>query len=452
MMDVLVVGAGPAGMSAAIEMQARGLSVTVADDQPAPGGRIFAAIEARRPHGAEDRIGAGLVARFRSSGGEYLSGAEVWEIESGPRVFLTQGGRASMFEPRFLLLATGAQERPMPFPGWQLPGVMTVGGAQILLKTARQIPDEPVWLAGTGPLLLLYATQLIAAGGKVAGILDTTPPGRLAHAARLLPGALGYGWRDMLRGLGWMSRLHGLTTIRDVVTLEAVGDHRLTTVRYTTREGSDGAVPTNLLLVHDGVIPSVHGTMSAGCEHRWNAIQRCFEPVLNPMGQSSDSTIFVAGDGATIAGAKAAILSGRLAAIGIARAAGKLSADNAEVVAGPVRRGLASAAGFRRFIDALYPPAELPIPDETMVCRCEEVTAQELREAIKGRPHIGPDGAKIATRAGMGPCQGRQCGLTLTRLLAEAHGGSPDDIGFLHIRPPLKPLTLGELAALETAS
>ena len=453
MIDVLVIGAGPAGMSAALELQSRGLTVTVADDQPSPGGRIFAAIESRPAHGAEDLAGLALVNDFRAGGGNYLRPAEVWQIERGPRAFLTQEGRASMIEARFVLLATGAQERPMPFVGWQLPGVMTIGGAQILLKTARQIPDQPVWLAGTGPLLLLYAHQLIAAGGVIAGILDTTPPGRRATATKLLAAAVSYGWRDMLRGLSWIRRLRRLKIIRDVVAITAIGSARLDAVQYTTRSGVCGEIATNLLLVHDGIVPALHGTLSAGCQHRWNPIQRSFQPVLDEFGASSDPTIYVAGDAATIVGARAAMLSGRLAAIGIALTAGKLRSSEAEIEAAPLRRKLASAASFRHFLDALYPPVEMKIPDATLLCRCEEVTARrQVRDALIGRPQLGPDGIKIATRAGMGPCQGRQCGLSLTRLVAETHGGALDDIGFLRIRPPLKPLTLGELATLDGTS
>ena len=133
--------------------------------------------------------------------------------------------------------------------------------------------------------------------------------------------------------------------------------------------------------------------------------------------------------------------SGRLAAIGVAHASGGLALADAQKAAAPLRRSLAAAAGFRRFLDALYPPVELKIPNSTLVCRCEEVTAGQVRHALDSRPHLGPDGVKIATRAGMGPCQGRQCGLSLTRLVAESTGGEPGNIGFLRIRPPLKPLT-----------
>ncbi|RVT93509.1 NAD(P)/FAD-dependent oxidoreductase [Sphingomonas crocodyli] len=450
MIDVAIVGAGPAGMTAALELQKLGLSTTVIDDQPAPGGRIFANIEQRPAHGAEDRSGAALVRRFRQMGGDYRPASEVWQIEPGPRLFLSSSGQAQMIEPRFILMATGAQERPMPFPGWQLPGVMTVGAAQILLKTARQIPDKPVWLAGSGPLLLLYMHQLIAAGGMVEGILDTSPSGRIITAARALPGAITYGWRDLLRGLAWQWQSRSIKVVRGITSLQARGGDKLSHVTYSTDDGQIGEIATELLFIHDGVVPGLHGTIAAGCDHRWNEAEQCFEPILDTFGRTSVETIFAAGDGATIGGARAATLSGRLAAIGIARAAGTMSSEQAETAAKPVRRGLAKAARFRHFVDALYPPVKMALPDETITCRCEEVTARDIRAALKNEAHLGPDGIKIATRAGMGPCQGRQCGASLTRLVREAHGGAPDAIGFLRIRPPLKPLTLGELATLDS--
>lgn len=451
MNETLVVGAGPAGMSAALELLARGMSVTVVDDQRVPGGRIFAAIEQREAHGAEDRGGAALVNAFRRAGGTYLPGADIWQIETGFRVFLTQDGRARMLEAEHIVLATGAQERPMAFPGWQLPGVMTVGAAQIALKTAHQIPDRPVWLAGTGPLLLLYAHQLQAAGGSVAGILDTAPATPLKRVAGLIGGALSYGWRDLLRGAGWLVEGRGRRSVRKVVSLEAVGDQQVEAIRYRTRDGTEGQVEADLLLIHDGVVPSVHMTRAIGCEHRWNETQRCFEPVMDSFGQTTVHGLFVAGDGAAIGGGRAAALSGRLAGIGVARRAGLVGDVDAVRLADPIRRSLAGARRFRTLVDALYPPTSLEMPDDTMVCRCEEVTAGTIRAVLADRPHMGPDGVKIVTRCGMGPCQGRQCGLNLSRLVAETHGQSPEEIGLMRVQPPLKPLTLGELAALEAA-
>ncbi len=450
MTDALVVGSGPAGMSAALGLLERGIAVTVVDDQPTPGGRIFASIESRTAKGAEDRGGASLVSRFRAAGGTYLPGAELWGIETSPiRVFLTQDGRARMLEPSCVVLATGAQERPVPFPGWELPGIMTVGSAQILLKTARQVPDQPVWLAGTGPLLLLYARQLIENGGTIAGILDTTAPGRKTAAARHLAGALAYGWRDLARGAGWLVGMRGIRTVRGVASMRASGGTRLQAVHWRTHGGEEGSIETDLLLTHDGVIPAIHGTLAADCDHRWNEDQQCFEPVVDVWGETSRRGVYVVGDGATIRGARSAALSGSLAAIGIAKAVGRIPGEQAAAEAAPLWREMDAGARFRRLVDALYPPSRLPIPDDAMLCRCEEVTAGRIRRELRDRPHMGTDGVKVETRAGMGPCQGRQCGLGITRLVAEMHHRREADVGFLRIRPPLKPLTLRELAALE---
>ena len=205
--DVLIVGAGPAGMSAAIAARRHRLEVVVIDDQPQPGGQIWRSVEmaARRDAvlGASYYEGRAIVNAFRASGATYLATAQVWKIEPAFRVFLSRDRHASVIESRTVLLATGAQERPVPFPGWTLPGVLTVGAAQILLKNAGQIPSEPVWIVGCGPLPLLYAVQLLKAGGRIAGYLDTTPPGQWLTSARHLPRAL-LASRELVKGLGWM--------------------------------------------------------------------------------------------------------------------------------------------------------------------------------------------------------------------------------------------------------
>ncbi|MGH8815805.1 MAG: NAD(P)/FAD-dependent oxidoreductase, partial [Achromobacter pestifer] len=160
--DVVVIGAGPAGMSAAIGLRGQGLSVLVVDEQPAPGGQIWRAVEAVADTptgtllGKEYRAGAELARAFRDSGASYQPQTQVWQIEPGWHVYMTRAGQAEAVRADRIVLALGAQERPAPFPGWTLPGVLTVGAAQILLKTSRQVPSDPVWVAGSGPLPLLY--------------------------------------------------------------------------------------------------------------------------------------------------------------------------------------------------------------------------------------------------------------------------------------------------------
>ncbi|MFV3131248.1 FAD-dependent oxidoreductase [Niveispirillum sp. KHB5.9] len=453
--DLLIVGSGPAGMAAAITARRYGLSVTVIDDQPAPGGQIWRAVE--RSTRSDDILGPSyvegrtIVEAFRVSGADYLEGAQLWQIEPGYRAYLSRKRVAETIEAKSVILATGAQERPAPFPGWTLPGVVTVGAAQILLKTAAQIPEEPTWIAGCGPLPLLYAVQFLRAGGKLAGYLDTTPPGQWRAAVRHLPRAL-RAWDELLKGATWMAKLvaSGTHIVRGVADLEAIGDGRLQRLRYQTRYGKTVTADAATLLVHEGVVPNIHTPMALGCAVEWNAGQDCFRPVVDSWGKTSQPNLFVAGDGAGIAGAKAALLRGELAALRVAADLDRIAEGDVIAAARPVRKRLAKELAARPFLDAMFRPrpAIFTPADDTIICRCEEISAGEIRSLARiGRP--GPNQIKAASRSGMGPCQGRQCGYSVMRIISETQQRDPADVGFYHIRPPLKPVSLGELADLK---
>lgn len=453
--DLAVIGAGPAGMAAALRARTLGLSVVVFDDQFAPGGQIWRGIEragdAATRLGADYAHGAARAAAFRASGAEYEAGSQVWQIEAGWRIFASRARQARMIVARALVLAIGAMERPAPFEGWTLPGVLTVGAAQILLKTSGQIPDKPVWIAGSGPLPLLYMTQLIDAGGEVAGYLDTTPPGNAARAALRLPAALADGGlADLLKGIGILRKLRqaGVRIVRDVAWLRASGDGRIERLEYRTGRGQSGDAPAELLLIHEGVVPQIHATLSLDCAHVWIDAQGCFAPTLDSWRMTSLPGLFVAGDAGGIAGAGAAGPSGEIAAVGAARHLGRIGERDAEDQALAPRRDFARAIASRPFIDALFAPraGRFDPPDAVVVCRCEELTAREIRAASAGCQ--GPNQVKAFTRAGMGPCQGRQCGYTLAHILAHQQGRAPAEIGLQRVRPPLKPVTIGELASL----
>ncbi len=457
--DLLIVGAGPAGLSAAITARRHGLDVLVVDEQPAPGGQIWRNVEAvaGTPRaavlGKAYADGQAVVARFRASGAGYEPGTQVWQVERGPRVYMTRAGAARAVTSGALLLATGAQERPVPFPGWTLPGVMTVGAAQIVLKTSGQIPAEPVWIAGCGPLPLLYAVQLLRAGGRIAGFLDTTPPGRAAAALPSLAAAAFGAPGDLLKGLGWIASLRRrVPYVRHVADIEALGGDTLDQISYRTAGGRSATVPASLLLVHEGLVPTIHPTLALGCRHGWNADQDCFAPELDAWGETSEPDVFVAGDGAGIGAAAAACLRGEIAALRIAARAGRLPEADAAAAAQPIRSRLARALAARPLLNALYRPrSAIFVPaDQTIACRCEEVDVAAIRAQVRtgGRP--GPNQVKAFTRAGMGPCQGRQCSYTIAHVLAAAEGRAVPDVGLYRVRPPLKPLTLGELAALDT--
>ena len=212
--DVAIVGAGPAGMAAACVLAKGGLDVVMLDEQGAPGGQVYRGVEkvfSDRPRdilplGKEYAEGHALTRRFRESGAQYRPGVSVWQITSDQEpelaLGLIEGGSAWMLYPKHVILATGAMERPVPFEGWTLPGVMTVGAAQTLLKSSRLVPSEDVVLAGTGPLLYLYARQLKNLGVKPQAILDTGCSLSL-RASLLGLDALIACPKSMLQGMGW---------------------------------------------------------------------------------------------------------------------------------------------------------------------------------------------------------------------------------------------------------
>jgi NADPH-dependent 2,4-dienoyl-CoA reductase/sulfur reductase-like enzyme len=354
-----------------------------------------------------------------------------------------------MLEADNIVLATGAMERSMPFPGWTKAGVMGVGAGQVLLKDSALLPDGNVVLAGSGPLLYLLAWQYLQAGLRVSAIVETTPRSNLLRALPHLPGALRANaylrkGLDMLRAI----RRGAINHFRGATALRALGDEQVASLLFESG-GRSHEIPCALLLLHQGVVPNVQVTRSLGIEHDWEPLQRCWRPRVTAWGETAIEGIYVAGDGGGIGGAQVAEHQGRLTALHAARRLGGISVDECESRARPVRRRLAHHLAVRPFLDALYSPArEFLCPaDETIVCRCEEVDAGSIREYVR-LGCLGPNQTKAFGRPGMGPCQGRVCGLAVSELIAEARGLSPADVGYYRVRPPIKPVTLGQLAAV----
>ena len=449
--DVVVVGAGPAGLAAAATAAEAGLSTLLLDENAGPGGQVWRAITST-PVKARDRLGtefwAGetLVEAVRRSGVEVIQRATVWSLDKSLDVGVSVAGGSTFVKARRVILATGALERPFPIPGWTLPGVMTAGAAQTVLKSSGLVPDGPTVLAGQGPLLWLLAAQILRLGGRIDRILDTTERKNWLAA---LPHAFGFVTSPyFLKGLALMREVRAkVPVVSGVTELAATGEGRLSAVTYATGSKRE-TIPAELLLLHQGVVPNVNLAMAAGVEHRWDDGQLCWSPVLDADGGTSVPGIAVAGDGAGIGGAGAAVFRGRLAARAAIEALAPQVAAKLEPKAG-VMAALARAIRGRAFLDTLFRPAKrFRIPSgDTIVCRCEEVTAKDILESV-AIGATGPNQLKAYRRTGMGPCQGRLCGLTVTELMAEARGKTPQEIGYYRLRAPVKPITLGELAAL----
>lgn len=449
--DVVVIGAGPAGLAASATIAEAGLSVLLLDENAGPGGQVWRAIAStpvtERSHlGADYWAGTNLVGEVRSSGAEIIQRATVWSLDRNLEVGVSIGGASSFVKARRVILATGALERPFPIPGWTLPGVMTAGAAQTMLKSSGLVPDGKTVIAGQGPLLWLLAAQILRLGGRIDCILDTTERRNFLSA---LPHAFAFlTSRYFAKGLAMMREVRAkVPVVTGVSELAAAGDGRLATVTYAAG-GRRETIAAGLLLLHQGVVPNVNLAMAAGIEHRWDDRQLCWSPVLDHDGNTSVEGIAIAGDGAGIGGAEAAVIRGRIAARAAVEALAPAAAGKLAPMA-TLRASQAKAERGRAFLDTLFRPApQFRIPSgDTIVCRCEEVTARDILDAV-GIGATGPNQLKAYRRTGMGPCQGRLCGLTVTELMAQARGKTAQEIGYYRLRAPVKPITLAELAAM----
>ncbi len=254
--ELAIIGAGPAGIAAAVLAAELRLDTVLVDEQESPGGQIYRAIERAEPDtplGSDYLAGRPLAAALRASRVDYRPGTNLWHIDPDGTLFLENAGRTETVIARRVLLATGAIERPVPIPGWTLPGVMTAGAAQILLKSADLVPEGGAVLAGQGPLLYLVASQLVRAGAPPVALLETGPLDNYLDAARSLA-SLWPGRRLLIKGLGLVSAVKraGVPIRRGVRGIRAVGRRRVDRVAW---EG--GELAANYLLLHEGVIPNI---------------------------------------------------------------------------------------------------------------------------------------------------------------------------------------------------
>lgn len=469
--DVIIIGAGPAGMAAAVDLAAAGRSVIVLDMQPAPGGQIFRALGANlaaRPAtdgllaalGPAYRAGQALIASFLAAPGiDYRPETTVWDLRADGTVGWLKGAAAGYLRGRHVLLASGAMERPVPFPGWTLPGVMTAGAVQTLIKAGRLKPKGRIVLAGTGPLIFLLADQLRRLGVRPALIARTD---RLHDTLAALPLLRRQTLPPLLKGLGWIARLRlsGVPLRTGLTGLAASGQDRVERVHLTFR-ATTVEMPCDLLIVHDGIIPATDLAHAAGLALEWDQPTAGWRPLTTPDGLArmlpgpalteGPCRIHISGDARRIGGADAALAHGRHAAQAILAA---LNRHTPATENDRTAKGVATSLAPRAFLDRAFPPglAANPPVDATIICRCEEITAGAIRAEIrKGATDMNL--LRGTLRCGMGPCQGRMCAASIARLLAET---TPQEVPAafpapFRARPPARPLPLGALARLTGA-
>ena len=454
--DIVVIGAGPAGMAAASEAAHHGASVCVLDEQRQAGGQIYRNVENAEPAreailGKDYLAGRSLVAGLKQSGVDHRAGVVVWSVGPDGRVTYSKDNRARQVEGKHIVIATGALERPVPVPGWTLPGVITAGAVQIMMKSDGLVAQNAV-LVGSGPLLYLVATQLLAAGSPPKAMVETQSSWNHIRALRHLPKAL-RDWKQLVKGVGFLTTLKRAKVPRytGATNIAIEGSVGAESVSFRAN-GKSHRIKTNAVLLHQGVVPNTQISRALDLDHRYDTVQRCFHPVTDAFGQSSNPRFSIAGDGAGIGGAKVASLSGRIAALNAVFQIERIDRNTRDAAARTLFERCRSERAIRPFLDILYsPPASLFTPDDTtIICRCEEIKAGDIRRYAS----LGcatPNQVKIHGRCGMGPCQSRNCGLTVTELLASETQTTQDAVGAFRIRAPLKPIALPEMAALTEA-
>jgi NADPH-dependent 2,4-dienoyl-CoA reductase/sulfur reductase-like enzyme len=454
---LVIVGAGPAGMCAAIAAARAGLRPLLLDENPLPGGQIY-----RRPPPALGLTGppAGndlftQLEDLRDSI-DLHNGATVWGIFP-PQCLAVTGWPA--IEAEQLILAPGAHEYLPSFPGWTLPGVMTPGGAQTLVKTQGVLPGRRALVAGTGPFLLVVAEQLHRAGMEVVAVLELAG---LGESLRALPGMLRCP-RLLWEGMGYLRRLRkcGIRLLRRHLLVEARGDNEVKEAVYAPCD-ADGnpdraracTIAVDTICAGYGFVPRIQLAQLAGCKLRFADGQGGWVPVVDDNLESTVSGVWVAGDGGGVAGALVARLEGTLAGLAAAHRAGAIDAASFEKQRRPIVRQLARQSRFRAALDWLYrirPGLTRLASTDTVVCRCEEVTRAEVEEGMAaGGMNLRT--LKVMTRVGMGPCQGQMCWPALARFLAATGGGTPESIGPLSVRPPIVPVPLDELSRTDAVA
>jgi D-hydroxyproline dehydrogenase subunit alpha len=476
--EVAIIGAGPSGLAATAVLREHGVGVTIIDEQPRAGGQILRqppknfSVAHWLPAKLYDRVKAALHAVNERQDIDWRFQSTVLGImrpspyrmqraaASGAHELWVQGPQgAYLLRARAVLLAPGCYERPLAFPGWTLPGVMGAGAIQGFVKSQQFVPGNRFLLAGSHPLQLVVADQLLSAGARVAAVVFTQRKQQAWSMARHPFIALRQH-RQLLETSRILRRLRraNVPVIFDHTIVHAEGPVAVERATIAALD-ANGTVDTRRTQVFEcdrigichGFLASSELARQAGVEMHWKDHAGGWLARHDEWLESSIENLFVAGEITSVDGADAALEKGRIAAIGILRSLGRLEDQRARGVAAAAKRRLSQLQTFAAILQELArPPANLALQtmsDDTILCRCESIKFGELKQALTENKHVvSADAAKLLTRVGMGLCQGRMCGDNVARVIAEARGVQPGEVGPFQAQAPVKPVPLATLA------
>jgi len=465
--EVLVIGAGPAGLSAAAAAAESGCRVIILDERPEPGGQFFKQLAPshrfQMPEAMDGQFAQGqaLITRVRDLGVDILSGTAVWNaliVENGQvELDVIRDGTAERYRSGQLIIATGAYERAYPVPGWTLPGFMTTGAAQTLGRAYRVAPGQRVLVAGNGPLNLQVACELLKGGVDVVAIAEAAPKPGLGQWQSALQAF--YRAPDLI-----FDGFKYLSTLRKAKVPLLYG-HRLARAMGTDRveqavlgrvdadgqlvPGSERAFDVDAVCAGYGFMPSTQITRLLGCAHYVDPATQGVSVEIAADGATSVPGVYAAGDGAGIGGSRVALARGTLAGTAAARTLNHPVSASGARVESEAHHALDKNLSFQSALWRLFKAPVLftgELSEEIVVCRCEGVTEQRIKETVaSGADEIGA--LKRLTRAGMGRCQGRYCGARLAALCADAGDRPLDPWAMFAPRFPLQPIPVPALAS-----
>ncbi len=459
MLDVIVLGAGPAGAAAAVEAAQRGLKVLVLDEAAAAGGQVYRIAPGVRARDAtpERDEGDALREALAAARVDARFGHRVWQVERNAASFavhaVSDAGPVTL-TARALIVAGGAIERHLPVEGWDRPGVIGLAGATVLLKAQGMLPGRHVVVAGAGPLLLAVAAGIVHGGGKVAAVVDLQPrlrwlrdwpslasrPDLLARGARWMATLLAS--RTPMLHAGALRRIDGNPVVTGVVVTQLDG------AGCVVARAPERAIACDAVCLGFGLQPATDVTRLLGASHAFDAARGGWHVVTDQHQSTSIAGLFVCGDAAGIAGAAAAPWSGRVAAVAVDRHLGRVSAAEALTVATPMYAERDRAARFGQAMTKVADGGDgliAAMASETPVCLCEQVSRATIDAAVDAGAKTLSE-VKSATRCGMGPCGGRLCEDAAARLIALRTGTTRAAVGMATGRPPLRPVALDQLA------
>ena len=463
--DLVVVGAGPAGIQAAAEASRNGMKVVLIDNNLLPGGQYYKQLPEEFKSEFETGLqkeGIELLKKAKLDLVTYYADTLVWgafPLEGSDGWLLGVYGPEAprQIETRAVILASGAYDTPVPFPGWTLPGVMTAGAGQIMVKNQHISPGQRVVVAGSGPLHLSLAAYLVHAGVKVVGFYHT--PVTLGDAINHIPSAWGQ-WERLKEGYSYWRTLSkaGVPIKIGWGVVRAIGEEEIEEVvigrldsEWNVIAGTEKYISADALIVWNGLLCNNGLSRMIGCKHIIDPRMGGVLPIRDDSMQTTSANFYVIGDAAMIGGVALAKVEGQIAGISAAWRAGLVSEVNMKKQLAQLKPALRREGRFANMFGDLFTPRSgmqnLPAED-TVICRCEEVTLGDIREAVN-RGARSVNEVKMLTRSGMGNCQGRMCEMRVAQTilaLVKDPDLSLEDVGSYTTRPPLHPLPVSVLA------